>query len=126
MLIKEIIVSCEKPDTHVFDLYMLGINKENDLYYVWKVKNVNGKKMKMVYLKGVFSFIGKTIGHTYEVTYYKHSKVIVDVKKIKQKENTRGRLAGTQGDGQRESPPYIEIIFLKTQYLDSETFICCV
>jgi hypothetical protein len=37
----------------------------------------------MTYLKGVFSFIGKTIGHPYEITYYKHSKVIVDVKKIK-------------------------------------------
>ncbi|MBO5332864.1 MAG: hypothetical protein J6B37_01980 [Clostridia bacterium] len=81
--IKEIIVSCEKPDTRVFDLYMLGVNKENDMYYVWKVKDENGKKMKMIYLKGVFSFVGKTIGHTYEVTYYKHSKVIVDVKKIK-------------------------------------------
>ena len=39
--------------------------------------------MKMIYFKNVFSFVGKTIGHTYEVTYYKHSKVVVDVKKIK-------------------------------------------
>ena len=82
-MIKETVVSLAKPETTVFDRYKPGTKDENDIYYIWKVKNEKGKKMKMIYFKNVFSFVGKTIEHTYEVTYYKHSKVVVDVKKIK-------------------------------------------
>ena len=82
-LMKETVVSLTKPETTVFDRYKPGTKDENDIYYIWKVQNEKGKKMKMIYFKNVFSFVGKTIEHTYEVTYYKHSKVVVDVKKIK-------------------------------------------
>ena len=82
-LITEVVVSLSKPDVTAFDRYKPGKKDENDIYYVWKVKNEKEKKLKMIYFKNVFSFVGKTISHTYEVTYYKYSKVIVDVKKIK-------------------------------------------
>ena len=81
-LITEVVVSYSKPNVTLFDMHKPGTKEENDVYYIWKVKNKNGKKLKMIYFKNIFSFVGKTIGHTYEVTYYKHSKVIVDVKKI--------------------------------------------
>ena len=82
-VITEVVISLTKPNTTTFDRHKPGTKDENDIYYIWKVKNEKGKKMKMIYFKNVFSFVGKTIGHTYEVTYYKHSKVVVDVKKIK-------------------------------------------
>lgn len=81
-VITDVVISLSKPDATTFDRYKSRTKDENDIYYIWKVENKKGKKMKMIYFKNVFSFIGKTIGHTYEVTYYKHSKVIVDVKKI--------------------------------------------
>ena len=77
------VVSLSKPESKAFDNNRSKTNEKNSFYYIWKVKNEKGKKMKMTCFKDVFSFTGKTIGHTYEVTYYKHSKVIVDVKKIK-------------------------------------------
>lgn len=81
--IKEIVVSHNKPQVTLVDRHKSGNKEDNDSYYVWEVKNSNDKKMKMIFFDEVFSFTGKTIGHSYEVTYYKHSKVIVDVKKIK-------------------------------------------
>lgn len=81
-LITKTVVSISKPVVVSFDKNKLVTKEENKSYYVWKVKNEKGKKMKMICFENVFSFVGKTIGHTYEVTYYKHSKVIVDVKKI--------------------------------------------
>lgn len=80
--IKEIVVPYNTPQLTIANRHKSGTKKVDDSYYIWKVKNGNNKKMKMIFFDEVFSFTGKTIGHKYEVTYYKHSKVIVDVKKI--------------------------------------------
>lgn len=81
-LITKTVVSLNKPESKAFDKHRSVTNGKNNFYYIWKVKNEKGKKMKTIYFEDVFSFVGKTIGHTYKITYYKHSKVIVDVKKI--------------------------------------------
>lgn len=79
VLVENTVVGLKKPSTEAFDLYKQGTEDENDFHYIWLVEDEKGKKMKMLFFKDVFAFAGKTINHSYKVTYFQHSKVLVKV-----------------------------------------------
>lgn len=82
-LVEEIVVGLKKPnDAGVLDGFF-NIGKVSKFYNAWKVHNEKGKKFDLLFFKDVFPFSGKTTGYSYKVTYYKHSKLIVKIEKVK-------------------------------------------
>ncbi len=82
-LVEEIVVGLKKPnEAGVLDeIFHKG--KLSKFYNAWKVHNEKGKKIYLFFFKDVFPFSGKTTGYSYKVTYYKHSKLIVKIEKVK-------------------------------------------
>lgn len=82
ILVEEQVVALNKPINEPFDNYKPGTVDENDYRYIWKVQRENRRKMKMLIFKDVCNLKGKVVGHTYKITYYKRSKVIVKIERV--------------------------------------------
>lgn len=84
ILVEEKVVALNKPINELFDNYKPGTVDENDYRYVWKVQRAEGKprKMKVLIFKDVCNLKGKVVGHTYKITYYKRSKVVVKIERV--------------------------------------------
>lgn len=74
---------CGKPTVEFLDT--LASRNQNDMYYYWKAKDNLNKKYKFMIFKDVSGLKGKTIKHSYNVTYYKYSKIVTSIEKTDRK-----------------------------------------
>ncbi len=70
-----------KPELNFFDTHIPGSNRKEDIYYYWKAIDSVGKKYKFIVFSEENNLKGKTIKHSYNVTFYKYSKIVTNIEK---------------------------------------------
>lgn len=72
---------CGKPTVEFFDTHVPGTENKNDIYFYWKAIDDSNKKHKFIIFQDANILKGKTTKHSYYVTYYKHSKIVINIER---------------------------------------------
>ncbi len=72
---------CGKPELQLFGTYVPGTEIKNNSYFYWKAKDDSDKKYRFIIFQDENNLKGKTMKHSYNVTYYKYSKIVTDIEK---------------------------------------------
>ncbi len=70
-----------KPELNFFDTHIPGSDNKDDIYFYWKAIDDSGKKYKFILFQEENNLKGKTVKHSYNVTYYKYSKIVTNIEK---------------------------------------------
>lgn len=70
-----------RPELNFFDTHIPGSDNKDDIYFYWKAIDDSGKKYKFILFQEENNLKGKTVKHSYNVTYYKHSKIVTNIEK---------------------------------------------
>ena len=70
-----------RPELNFFDTHIPGSDNKDDIYFYWKAIDDSGKKYKFILFQEENNLKGKTVKHSYNVTYYKHSKIVTNIER---------------------------------------------
>lgn len=74
-----------RPELNFFDTHIPGSDNKDDIYFYWKAIDDSGKKYKFILFQEENNLKGKTVKHSYNVTYYKHSKIVTNIERCQGK-----------------------------------------